>query len=48
MDRLIVLSRGRLVEDGTFAELLQAGGVFAAMASQQGLTNAPRLPEQRP
>jgi subfamily B ATP-binding cassette protein MsbA len=48
MDRLIVLSRGRLVEDGTFAELLQAGGVFAAMASQQGLTNAPHLPEQRP
>src|SRR5262249_18838537 len=29
MDKIIVLSDGRVVEEGTFKELLQAGGAFA-------------------
>ena len=37
MDRIIVLAEGRLVESGTFQELLMAKGLFAAMARRQGL-----------
>jgi subfamily B ATP-binding cassette protein MsbA len=37
MDQIIVLERGEIVETGTFAELLQRGGVFAGMARNQGL-----------
>ena len=40
MDTIIVLSEGRIVEQGRFEELLQRGGMFAAMASRQGLMNA--------
>ncbi|MFA6564948.1 MAG: ATP-binding cassette domain-containing protein, partial [Verrucomicrobiia bacterium] len=36
-DRIIVLVQGRIVEDGTFTELLQKGGAFAAMAQRQGM-----------
>jgi subfamily B ATP-binding cassette protein MsbA len=38
MDRIIVLSQGRIVEQGTFQELLQQNGAFAAMAKRQGIT----------
>ena len=38
MDRIIVLSQGRIVEQGTFQELLQQNGAFAAMARRQGIT----------
>jgi ABC-type multidrug transport system fused ATPase/permease subunit len=38
MDRIIVLAEGRMVESGTFQELLMAKGLFAAMAHRQGLT----------
>ena len=31
-DRILVFERGRVVEEGTYAELLQKGGVFAEMA----------------
>jgi ABC-type multidrug transport system fused ATPase/permease subunit len=41
MDRIIVLSQGRIVEQGGFDELLRAGGVFAAMAKRQGIYAAP-------
>ena len=37
MDQIIVLSRGELVEQGSFSQLLQSGGRFAAMAKRQGL-----------
>ena len=37
MDQIIVLSKGQLVEQGTFSQLLQSGGRFAAMAKRQGL-----------
>jgi subfamily B ATP-binding cassette protein MsbA len=37
MDRIIVLTEGRLVESGGFDELLRRGGVFADMAARQGI-----------
>ncbi len=37
MDRIIVLAAGRIVEQGSFQELLRAGGVFADMALRQGI-----------
>ena len=41
MDRIIVLSRGRIIEQGSFSELLRAGGTFAEMANQQGIFTTP-------
>jgi subfamily B ATP-binding cassette protein MsbA len=38
MDEIIVLDHGRVVERGTFEELLKAKGHFAKMAEQQRLT----------
>jgi len=38
MDEIIVLDHGRIVERGTFDELLRAKGYFAKMAEQQRLT----------
>jgi ABC-type multidrug transport system fused ATPase/permease subunit len=38
MDEIIVLDHGRIVERGTFEELLKAEGHFAKMAEQQRLT----------
>jgi len=35
LDRIIVLSGGRIVEDGTHAELVQAGGEYAYLWSRQ-------------
>ena len=35
MDRLIVLDRGRVVEEGTHAELLRAGGHYARLWARQ-------------
>ena len=37
MDRILVLSQGVIVEQGTFNELLRHDGLFAAMAAKQGL-----------
>lgn len=37
MDRVIVLSKGRIVEQGSFQELLARGGAFAEMAARQGI-----------
>ena len=37
MDRIIVLREGRIVEQGGFAELIAAGGVFSEMAARQGI-----------
>jgi ATP-binding cassette subfamily B protein len=35
MDRLVILERGRIAEDGTHDELLRRGGIYAALWSQQ-------------
>ncbi|MCR4281509.1 MAG: ABC transporter ATP-binding protein/permease [Bauldia sp.] len=35
MDRLVVLDRGQIVEMGTHAELIQRGGLYAALWSRQ-------------
>ena len=40
-DRILVLDRGRIVEEGTWDELLDSGGQFAVMAQRQGLSKAP-------
>lgn len=36
-DRIIVLDQGRIVEDGTYDELLAAGGAFAELVARQRL-----------
>jgi len=41
MDRIVVLSVGRIIEEGTFRKLLLSDGPFAHMARQQGLSLAP-------
>ena len=35
MDRLVVLDQGRIVEDGSHAELLERGGIYAELWSRQ-------------
>ena len=40
MDEIVVLDHGRIVERGSFDELLRAKGHFARMAGQQRLTGA--------
>jgi len=42
MDNIIVLSQGRVVEQGSFDELVRAKGTFAAMAARQGIFPAAR------
>jgi subfamily B ATP-binding cassette protein MsbA len=37
MDRILVLSRGRIVEQGSFDELLAQRGIFTAMAARQSI-----------
>ena len=39
MDRIIVLTEGVVVEDGTFDQLIEKGGVFASMARRQGISS---------
>ena len=40
MDWIIVLADGRMIEQGTYRQLLSSDGAFAQMARQQGLTLA--------
>jgi subfamily B ATP-binding cassette protein MsbA len=38
-DQVIVLVEGQIVEQGSYNELLRAGGIFAAMAGRQGIVS---------
>ena len=38
MDRVIVMRQGRMIESGSFEELLRLDGAFARMARKQGIT----------
>ncbi len=44
MDRIVVLSQGRIIEQGGYQALLKAGGPFAAMARMQGLGEPAKVP----
>ena len=35
MDRLVVLDKGRVVEQGTHAQLLETGGIYASLWQRQ-------------
>ena len=39
--RILVFDGGRIIEQGTFDELVSAGGRFARLAEQQFITTAP-------
>jgi hypothetical protein len=39
--RILVFDQGRIVENGTFDELVQQGGAFATLAKAQFLTAGP-------
>ncbi len=41
MDWIVVLFAGRIIEEGTYRQLLSADGPFAHMARQQGISLAP-------
>jgi ATP-binding cassette subfamily B protein len=38
-DRIIVLDEGQIVETGTHAELVHAGGIYAAFAEEQKMAS---------
>ena len=39
VDRIFVMDKGRLVESGTYDQLIEAGGLFHALARRQLLEN---------
>jgi ABC-type multidrug transport system fused ATPase/permease subunit len=43
MDRILVLQKGRIVEQGDFDQLLAARGIFTAMAARQSIFPQPVL-----
>ena len=43
MDQILVLEKGRIVEQGSFDQLLTQRGVFTAMAARQSIYPKPAL-----
>ncbi len=43
-DRILVFDQGRIIESGSFDELVAAGGVFAGLAKAQFMTGADAVP----
>ena len=41
-----MLERGRIVEDGTYEELIAENGYFAELVERQRIDASPRSPEQ--
>jgi ABC-type multidrug transport system fused ATPase/permease subunit len=39
-DRILVMDAGRIVEDGTHAQLMERGGLYASIARHQSLRSA--------
>ena len=35
MDRLIIMDQGRIIENGTHAELIRSGGLYASLWKRQ-------------
>ena len=40
-DRILVLDQGKIVEDGTYDELIAANGFFAGLVARQRLDDVP-------
>ena len=45
-DRILVLDRGRIVEDGSYDELIERNGLFAALVAKQRLDTEPDTQQQ--
>ena len=44
LDRLVVMDDGRIVEEGTHADLIHRGGLYARLAKAQDLDHEPEAP----
>ena len=42
-DRIIVLDKGKIIEDGNYQELIDKGGYFARLVERQRLDNTSQM-----